>query len=403
MSQDRPKSFRLENVPPKEWGYLAALKTALETRGKKVSEATLAGTSGDCFRFHFSPEVLLEGAFVYLENPLRIACSCLGYDYSYTYDQPTDESLEAVKAALAGGGVPLIGFWSTMPDPPSDWDILAGYDDGDDKLWVRACDDELLSYSREDFLERWMEESVTLEGPADGPEYASRVTFVLDGHNGREDWRGLFIQALRRASKMLRTESIDYSGSKFCSGFAAYQALAEHLSEELPADYASYEPEKIEELVRAYRARLEDYHSAETETERQRALEELSGVELFRYGEWNCFPLGLLARSRNLAFEFLSEAAKLFRGHDNLVISDAAAHYYVACDLLGKLRWVHPSNSESWSPREDRLDSDDPKLRAKAIKNLASERKKSAELVTEILAQEQRALELIESVAGFEG
>ncbi len=398
MSGNKPKQFMLENVPFKEWGYLAGLRTALEVKGENVSEAVLAGISGDCFRFHFSPELLLEGAFVYPENPLRVACSRLGYDYQYTYDQPADQSLENMKTALAHGGVPMVSFWSTMPEPPSDWDLLVGYDDDAGTLSLRTCDDEVRSYTREEFMERWMEESVTLEGPDDGPEYASRVLFVLDGHNGHEDWRGLFLEALRKALKLLRIESIQYTGRAFYSGFAAYRALAEHLGEELPADYASYPPEKIEELVQIYRAKRQKYHDADSEAQRQQALEELSKVELFRYGEWNCFPLGLLARSRKTAFDFLAEAAKLFKGRDNLVISDAAAHYYVACDLLGKLRWVHPSNTESWSPREDRLDSDDPKLRAKAFKNLASERKKSAELVSEILGQEQRALELLESV-----
>jgi hypothetical protein len=402
MPENRPKRFMLENVPAKEWGYLAGLKTLLEIRGENISEAVLAGVSGDCFRFHFAPEVLLEGAFVYSENPLRVACSHLGYDYQYTYDQPAGDSLENLKTALAGGGVPLVSFWSTMPEPPSDWDLLVGYDDEKDSLAVRTCQDEILSYSRDEFMERWIEESVTLEGPGDGPEYASQVFFVLDGHNGRDDWKDLFAEALKRASSLLHTESIEYSGRRFYSGFAAYQALADHLNEELPADYASYPPKKIDKLVEAYRAKLDTYQNADTEAQRQQALQELSRVELYRYGEWNCFPLGLLARSRMSAYDFLTEAAKQFKGRDNLVISDAAAHYFVACDLLGKLRWVHPSNSESWSPREDRLDSDNPKLRTKAIKNLAAERKKSAKLVTEILAQEQRALELLESVAGVQ-
>ncbi len=398
MSETRPKRFMLENVPSKEWGYLAGLKTALEIKGRRVSEAVLAGISGDCFRFNFSPDMLLEGAFVYSENPLRVVCSRLGFDYSYTYDKDADEALETMKEALAQDGVPLISFWSTMPEPPSDWDILVGYDDGEGLLVVRTCDREVHSYKRDDFMERWMEETITLEGPDDGPEYASRAFFVLDGHNGQEDLRELYLEALRRAPEILHTESVECSGRRFFSGFAAYRALADCLSEELPADYSSCKPEKIEELVQAYREKLEAYHGADTEAERQQALEELSRVELFRYGEWNCFPLGLLARSRKSAFDFLSEAARLFDGRDNLVIWDAAAHYYVACDLLGKLRWVHPSNSECWSPREDRLDSDDPKLRAKAIKGLADDRKKAAELVSEILAQEERALELLESV-----
>jgi hypothetical protein len=390
----------VENVPAKEWGYLAGLKAALEIKGEKISEAALAGISGDCFRFYFNPDVLLDGAFVFSQNPIRIACSRLGYDYTYSYDRPADESAEDMKNALSAGAVPLVSFWSAMPEPPSDWDLLVGYDDDEDMLAVRTCDDEIRSYTREQFMERWMEESVTLEGPQDGPEFASRVFFVLDGHNGREDWRDLVIDSLRRAIKMLRSESLEYSGKRFHSGFAAYQALHDYLAEELPRDYSSLPPEKIDKLVRVYRARLEAFHSAETEAERRDALEDLSRVELFRYGEWNCFPLGLLARSRKCAFDFLTEAARLFKGHDNLIVSDAAAHYYVACDLLGKLRWIHPSNSESWSPREDRLDSDDPKLRAKAIKNLAAERAKSADLVLEILAQEQRALELLESVIG---
>jgi hypothetical protein len=168
----------------------------------------------------------------------------------------------------------------------------------------------------------------------------------------------------------------------------------------LPADYAALPPDRLEELLGTYRARRREYDCASREVDRQKALEELSRVELFRHGEWNCFPLGLLARSRSTAFSFLSEAARCFKGHENLVVSDAAAHYHVACDLLGKLRWVHPANTESWCPREDRLDSDDGALRARAIKNLASELKKSASLVREILFQEQRAIELLESVAG---
>jgi hypothetical protein len=249
-------------------------------------------------------------------------------------------------------------------------------------------------------MKRWMEESITLEGPDDGPEYASRPVFILDGHNGHEKWRDLFIEALSRGFKILRTESINYSGRKFFGGFAAYQALIDYLKEELPQDYSSLEPEKIDDLAKIYREKLKNYHDSTTEAERSKTLEELSKVELFKYGEWNCFPLGLLARSRKSACDFLTRSARMFDGTDNLIISDAAAHYYVACDLLGKLRWVHPSNTESWSPREDRLDSDDPKLRAKAIKNLARERKKAAELVEEILAQEERALELLENVAG---
>jgi hypothetical protein len=398
MSETMPKRFMLENVPQKEWGYLAGLKTALEIKGKRVSEAMLAGISGDCFRFNFSPDVLLEGAFVYSENPLRVVCSRLGFDYSYVYDQDAGEALRMMKESLAKGGIPLISFWSTMPEPPSDWDLLIGYDDSEGLLVVRTCDREVHSYSRDDFMERWMDEAVTLEGPADGPGYASRACFLLDGHDGETDMRELFLEALRRVPQILRTESIERSGKRFHSGFSAYNALAEYLGEDLAADYSTYEPEKIEELVQTYRSKLEAYHEADTEAERQQALEELSRVELFRYGEWNCFPLGLLARSRKSAFDFLTEAARLFDGRDNLVISDAAAHYYVACDLLGKLRWVHPSNSECWSPREDRLDSDNPKMRAKAIKSLADDRKKAAELVTDIVAQEERALELLESV-----
>ena len=173
MSENRPKQFKLEKVPLKEWGYLAGLRTALEIKGNKISEAVLAGISCDCFRFNFSPEVLLEGAFVYSENPLRVACSRLGFDYQYTYDQPADRSLEDMKTALANGGVPVVSFWSTMPEPPSDWDVLVGYDDDAGSLSVRTCEDEVRTYAREDFMERWMEEAVTLEGPDDGPEYAS--------------------------------------------------------------------------------------------------------------------------------------------------------------------------------------------------------------------------------------
>lgn len=402
MSETMPKRFMLEDVPSKEWGYLAGLKTALEIKGMQVSEAVLAGISGDCFRFNFSPDMLLEGAFVYSENPLRAACSRLGFDYRYVYDKDADDALEDMKGALAQGGVVLVSFWSTMPEPPSDWDLLVGYDDSEGLLVMRTCDEEVHSYARDEFMERWMDETITLEGPDDGPEYASRPFFVLDGHNGPTDMRGLFIDALRRAPGQLRTESIEHSGRRFLSGFAAYSALADCLGEELPADYSKYEPEKIQKLVDAYRSRLDAYQNAKTEVERQRGLEELSRVELFRHGEWNCFPLGLLARSRKCAFDFLNEAARFFDGRDNLVISDAAAHYYVACDLLGKLRWVHPANSECWSPREDRLDSDDPKMRAKAIKSLAGDRRKAAQLVSDILAQEERALELVESVVGTE-
>ncbi len=400
MSAGRPRRFRLEKVPPKEWGYLAGLRTALEAGGENLSEAFLAGISGDCFRFFFSTEALHEGAFVCSENPLRVACSRLGYDYSYTYDQPAGESLERAKDALAAGGIPLVGFWSNKPDPPTDWDLLTGYDDEKDLLTVRSCSEEDNSYTREEFLDRWVEECVTLEAPGDGPGYASRVLFVLQGQNGRQDLREIYLESLRRASRMLHTEWIEYSGVRFHSGFAAYEALADSLSEEIPADYSAYSPRKIDKLLKLYRSKLKAYHEADSEQELQKALQELSRVELFKYGEWNCFPLGLLARSRKAAFDFLSKAAKQFGGQDNFVISDAAAHYYVACDLLGKLRWVHPSNSECWSPREVRLDSDDPQLRAKALKNLASERKKASELVAEILAQEQRALELLESVAG---
>lgn len=402
MSKKRPKSFKIGNVPQKEWGYLAALKSALEIKGQDISEALLAGISGDCFRFHFSQEVLLEGAFVYSENPLRVACTRLGYDFQYCYDMPAEETVEIAKNTLAAGGVPLVCFWSTKPEPPSDWDLLVGYDDEAGTLLVRSCGDSEVSYTHEEFMDRWMEDCVTLEGPDDGPEYGGRAMFMLDGHNGQPDWREMLLEAMRTTSKLLRTENIQYSGRQFYCGFAAYQALAHSLNEKLPADYSSYSPKMIDKLAQAYRTKLQIYHDAESEPQRQQALQELSRVELFRYGEWNCFPLGLLARSRKSAFDFLTEVARSFEGHDHLVISDAAAHYYVACDLLGKLRWVHPANSENWSPREDRLDSDDPKLRSRAIKNLVSERKKSTELVAEILGQEQRALELIESVTGFE-
>lgn len=402
MSKERPKRFTLEKVPPKEWGYLAALKSAIEVKGQEVSEALLAGLSGDCFRFHFSPEVILEGAFVYSENPLRVACSKMGYDFQYLYDAPAQETLEAAKKSLAAGGVPLVCFWSTKPEPPGDWDLLVGYDDEAGTLSVRPCGEGVVSYTHEEFMDRWMEDCATLEGPDEGPEYGSRAMFIVAGHNGQPERRETFLEAMRKASTLLCTESIQYSGRQFYCGFAAYQALADNLNEKLPVNYSSYSPKKIEELVQAYRAKLKLFHDATSEPQRQQALQELSRVELFRYGEWNCFPLGLLARSRKTAFDFLTEAAGFFEGRDHLVISDAAAHYYVACDLLGKLRWVHPANSENWSPREDRLDSDNLKLRTSAIKNLASERKKSAELVTEILGQEQRALELLESVAGPE-
>jgi len=400
MTDKRPKKSLFGRVPEKDWGYLAALKTALAIKGDHISEAFLAGLSGDCFRFFFSPDLLLEGAFVCQENPLRVACTRLGYDFQYLYDHPSEELLDNMKSAIASNGVPIISFWSTLPEPPSDWDILVGYDDEENSLLVKTCDDEVKRYNHDEFMERWIEESITLEGPEDGPEYAARPVFILDGHNDHDKWRDLFIEALSRGLKFLRTESIDYSGRKFYGGFAAYRALIEYLREELPEDYASYEPEKIDELVQAYRNKLQAYQDSTDESERRKTLEELSKAELFKYGEWNCFPLGLLARSRKSACDFLTRSARMFDGRDNLVISDAAAHYYVACDLLGKLRWVHPSNSESWSPREDRLDSDDPKLRAKAIKNLAKERKKAADLIEEILSQEERALELLESVEG---
>jgi len=191
--------------------------------------------------------------------------------------------------------------------------------------------------------------------------------------------------------------------SRGCAcGFSAYEALAASF-EKAEVDYAAYSDEEIDLL-------------------------KFSDEQIKRWGGWNGAPLLLLQGSRQASEEYLKEMAEdesefsyqasqrefdenygmrsiVPRSTPNLAndaqfmkwwnsrrqhVMNAASLYAEIVQLLEGLKFASPTSSDL-SLRQDRLNSTDPILRRKAIRSLASDRKRAAEIVREILAKEKAA------------
>ena len=106
------------------------LHALLRAAGAKASYSTVAGLSGDPFRFFYTTAGGAYGANLYVENPLRVACGLLGYRLEFAAGRPWAATWRAVRATIAGGSPILVGALRDprIVYPTMNWLLVYGYD-----------------------------------------------------------------------------------------------------------------------------------------------------------------------------------------------------------------------------------------------------------------------------------
>lgn len=357
----------LEIAPPEEEaiesvGCIDALLLTLRLSGEKISKVMLMGLSGEAFRFLYDRNDPLKGANTFFHNPLRAACTSLGYKYKISGSPSFEEAYEGLKEELASTRKPgIIGCGGR-------WAVVVGYEEDGSALLIFPPSLELRTIGTVELEKLWPLELGFLElGPM------ARYWFVLGEKEREPNLKDMYHGALRRGLRMMRfKKKVDscYVGIK------AYEELVSSLS--------------------------------------RRKYSELPYESIIKLGLWNTYPLSLLLSGRKALVKFLEIVYDEFFGEEwsppspppedpkererweemkkdserrNKEMRESLSKAIKLCEeqvrLLEEMRRVHPAIGE-WSGRKDTLDSPDPNRRKEALANLGSDRKKAAKIAKKL-------------------
>jgi hypothetical protein len=265
-------------------GYIASLRDYLDALGHSFSTTFLMAISGDAFRFFYDRARPERAVSVFLNNPLRAACSALGFEHDIAFFETKERALCALAGHADQGRHAIIQLDGEFPlvrggPPPSDAERSRNLTPADvAKTWA-PC---------EGFLELGL--------------YGYYI-FTIGERTRIPAAREICLGAFRRAVKIATA----YRRVRGCAiGLQAY-----------------------EELAATLRARRD---FARTTT-----------GEVYRTAEWGGQPALLLRDSRQAAARFLEGVVGEFAGEEAEAVRKAIGLYRRTVGALDRVRERHPA------------------------------------------------------------
>ncbi len=275
-----------QDETPVSLGYVDSLQYCLDRRGTHVEKVTLMGLSGETFRTFYDPNVPERGPYVVAFNPLRAACSALGYDCEIAAAPAMDEALKAVRDAVREGGALII-------HGAGEWVVVLAADGRPEHVRVRFPSGAEATWSAKQLAEAWLCEPGLLELGLSGHYY-----FTLGDKTREPNPKEAALGALRRGIRML-TRKTRVEGC--VPGTNVYLELLGVLT----------------------RKRKDDVQKA---------------LDLSRYAAWSAFPLAYLRGTRVGAAAYLDSIRPHFEEKEAREhLEKAAAKFREAAKLLEAL------------------------------------------------------------------
>lgn len=267
--------------------YLDSLRTYLEHLGHPYSKAFLMGVSGEAFKFFYDRTRPARGIRVFLQNPLRAACSALGFRHTIAFHEKQSDALSALQETL-NAGIPVIlplndQFPLVFPN------LRVHSPNGPE---IDLCDLAGAWRADEGFLELGL---------------FGYYTFTIGERQREPKAREMYLGAFRRALKIAKA----YRRVRGCSiGLQAYEELAGTLN-------AKWE------------------------------LSRIAPSEVYRISEWNGEASLLLLDSRRAALNFLRDAEPQFEEEERVALRKATRYYGRVVPELQRVIKVHPTTDAS--------------------------------------------------------
>ncbi len=252
--------------------HINSLRESLLGHEQEISQAHLMGISGEAFRFFYSRFEPLRGHRVFLQNPLRSACSALGYKYTVHYDEHPKDAKRRLKGHLKQKQDVIIEADHDCP--------LIRYAYHPEK--VRTLNGKQEDIPLDLLMRRW--------NPIDGMFELGPTgyyQFVVEEQDRTPNPRETALGALRRAVKMLKgTRRIQGCAM----GLEAFEELRQH-------------------LVQLSKSK------------------NLTVTQMERIAAWGEEPLAELTQSRHYAREYLRSIQEHFEGNEQKEL-ESASHAY---------------------------------------------------------------------------
>jgi len=261
---------------PVSLGYIDSLQYCLDRKGAHVEKITLMGLSGETFRTFYDPNEPARSPFVVAFNPLRAACSALGYDCDVNSEREVEPAVSALTNTLTRDGAAIV-------HSAREWVVLTLANGPGDQVKVRFPSGSEGVWSREELAAQWLCEPGLLELGLSGYYY-----FSVDEKTREPKPKEAALGALRRGIRML-TRKTRVEGC--VPGVNAYEELGIILT----------------------RKRKDDTQKA---------------LDLSRYAAWNTFPMTYLQATRVAAAAYLQSIRPLFEEADAREHLDKAVEKY---------------------------------------------------------------------------
>ena len=262
--------------------HITSLRESLQHQDQEISQAYLMGISGEAFRFFYSRLDPLKGHRVFLQNPLRSACSALGYKYTVHYDDDPANARRRLEGHLKQKQDVII-------ETDHDWPLVRyAYHPGK----VTTVSGRQKEIALESLMRRW--------NPIDGMFELGPTgyyQFVVEKQDRTPNDREAALGSLRRAVKMLKG---DRRIQGCAMGLAALEELTAHLNQ----------------LAKSKEVRVK---------------------QMERIAEWRGTPLAELIQSRRYALAYLRLIEEHFEGDERKQLDLAIKTYEELLSLYSGL------------------------------------------------------------------
>ena len=210
-----PADKRAASKPLRSLGFIDSLRYCLQEKGERLPKALLMGLSGETFRLFYDRNHPQRGLSVFSHNPLRAACSALGYECKIRYYQEAGRAIAGLRRRLESGE-------RAMLRADTDWVVAAGYLPGESAFRIRLPSGQMQTWTADELRRRWQPEPGFLELGLLGYYY-----FLVGEREHEPNRRDAALAALRRGVRMVtRRERVDGCSA----GLTAYRDLLDTLT-----------------------------------------------------------------------------------------------------------------------------------------------------------------------------
>jgi len=299
------------------------------------------GISGEAFRFFYSRFEPLKGQRVFLQNPLRSACSALGYKYAVYYDESPKDAQRRLEGHLKQKQDVII-------ETEHEWPLVRyAYHPGK----VTTVNGKQEEIAVEALMNRW--------NPIDGMFELGPTgyyQFVVEQQDRSPNERDAALGSLRRAVKMLKGER----RIQGCAmGLEALEELANHLTQ-----------------------------FARTKS--------LTVTQMQRLADWGGSPLAELLLSRHYGLEYLGMIQELFVDDEQKQLEIAMQAYEQLIGYYKVLAKIFPQMPDVIELEEDERLLDRVKRRSSAKFRTAC--RQSAKLMRKVVKAETQIADALHQI-----